>query len=293
MIPLTRSLPCWTYLVLLLTAVGLVACSRESESTLDRVRREGVVRVGYANEAPYAYYEGDSQKLTGEAPEIARRVLQEMGIAEVEGVLTEFGSLLPGLRAKRFDLIAAGMYVTPARCEQIDFSEPTYCIGEAFIVQEGNPLDLHSYEDVAQHPTARLGVVAGTVELGYARALGIPEDRVSIFPDAASAVEGVQADRMDAYAGTSTTIQNFLTVAGDAAGIERAEPFSDPVIDGKSVRGCGAFGFRKEDQPFRQEFNAKLKAFVGTPAHLDLMQAFGFTASDLPTGMTTNSLCQP
>ena len=111
------------------------------------------------------------------------------------------------------------MYVTPARCEQIDFSEPTYCIGEAFIVKEGNPLDLHSYEDVAQHSTARLGVVAGTVELGYARSMGIPEDRVSIFPDAASAVEGLQADRMDAYAGTSTTVQNFLTVAGEAAGI--------------------------------------------------------------------------
>ena len=292
MYPLKRSLKCWSSLALLFAA-GLAACSREPESTLERVRKEGVVRVGYANEAPYAYYEGDTQKLTGEAPEIARLVLQEMGVAEVEGVLTEFGSLLPGLRAKRFDVIAAGMYITPARCDQIDFSEPTYCIGEAFIVKEGNPLDLHSYEDVAQHPTARLGVVAGTVELGYARSVGIPEDRVSIFPDAASAVEGVQADRMDAYAGTSTTIQNFLTVAGEAAGIERAEPFSDPVIDGKSVRGCGAFGFRKEDQLFRQEFNAKLKAFVGTPAHLSLMQSFGFTENDLPTEMTTNLLCQP
>ena len=32
---------------------------------------------------------------------------------QVDGVLTEFGSLIPGLQAGRFDIIAAGMFVTP------------------------------------------------------------------------------------------------------------------------------------------------------------------------------------
>lgn len=281
------------WLALLIASAGAAGCSHNTESTLERVRREGVVRVGYANEAPYAYLDDKTQRLTGEAPEIARIILKQMGIPRVEGVLTEFGSLLPGLRAKRFDIIAAGMYITPARCEQIDFSEPTYCIGEAFIVKRGNPLNLHSYEDVAKNSAARVGVVAGAVELGYARAIGIPEDRISIFPDAASAVEGVQADRIDAYGGTSTTVQNFLRVAGADAGIEPAEPFTDPVIDGKSVRGCGAFGFRKQDQLFREEFNQHLKAFVGSPEHLRLIEPFGFTKDDLPMGETTKLLCRP
>lgn len=293
MLRLTRTFESRLCLILLLAAVGLTACTRKSEDTLERVRREGVVRIGYANEAPYAYVEGDSQTLTGEAPEVARHVLRQMGVDQVEGVLTEFGSLVPGLRAGRFDMIAAGMYITPSRCEQIDFSEPTYCIGEAFIVRAANPLDLHSYEDVAQHSTARIGVVAGAVELNYARAVGIPEDRIVIFPDAASAVEGLQADRIDAYAGTSTTVQNFLKVAGEDAGIERANPFTDPVIDGKSVRGCGAFGFRKQDAAFRDEFNRHLKSFVGTPEHLRLIEKFGFSKRDLPTGMTTDLLCHP
>jgi len=278
---------------LLIAVAGCSGCSGEPENTLERIRRERVVRVGYANEAPYAYLADGIEQLTGEAPEIARLVLQQMGVAQVEGVLTEFGSLMPGLRAKRFDMIAAGMYITPERCEQIDFSEPTYCIGEALVVKAGNPLELHSYEDIAQHRTARLGVVAGAVELGYARAVGIPQERLSIFPDAASAVEGVQAGRIDAYGGTSTTVQNFLNVTGDAAGVERADPFTDPIIDGKSVRGCGAFGFRKEDQLFREEFNRHLQSIVGTPEHLNLMQSFGFTENDLPMGMTTNLLCQP
>src|SRR5690606_6122996 len=103
----------------------------------------------------------------------------------------EFGSLIPGLQAGRFDMIAAGMYILPERCAQVSFSNPTYSVGEAFIVAKGNPLALHSYADVAKHPTATLGVVAGAVERAYARASEIPDDRVAVFPDAPSALDGV------------------------------------------------------------------------------------------------------
>ena len=84
-------------------------------------------------------------KLTGESPEVVRAVLAKMGIAQVDGVLTEFGSLIPGLQAGRFDIIAAGMFVNPKRCEQVQFSEPTYGIGQAFLVAKGNPKGIADY----------------------------------------------------------------------------------------------------------------------------------------------------
>ena len=82
------------------------------------------VRIGYANEAPFAYYDNATGKLTGESVEVTRYLLKEVGISRVEGVITEFASLIPGLKARRFDIIAAGMYINPRRCEQISFSEP-------------------------------------------------------------------------------------------------------------------------------------------------------------------------
>ena len=51
--------------------------------------------IGFANEVPYAYATPEG-KLSGEAVEVARTVLQNMGINEMQGVLTEFGSLIPG-----------------------------------------------------------------------------------------------------------------------------------------------------------------------------------------------------
>ena len=81
-------------------------------STLERARQDGYIRVGFANEAPFGFATPDG-KLTGEAPEVAKAVLAKIGIPQVDGVLTEFGSLIPGLKAGRFDIIAAGMFINP------------------------------------------------------------------------------------------------------------------------------------------------------------------------------------
>jgi polar amino acid transport system substrate-binding protein len=276
-------------MVALVVATGCDRGERSDETTLQRIQRAGVVRVGYANEAPYAYMDEASGRLTGEAPEIARVVLKEMGVERVEGVLTEFGALIPGLKAKRFDIIAAGMYILPKRCREIAFTDPTYRIGEAFLVKAGNPLDLHSYEDVAAHPGARLGVVAGAVELAYARATGTPDARIAVLPDAPSAVAAVQAGRVDAYAGTALTVQDMLSKAGDE-GIERATPFTNPVIEGQRVSGYGAFGLRHEDRALLAAFNERLHAFIGSAEHLRLVEPFGFTRAELPGGMTAARL---
>ncbi len=283
-----------------LLTVALLApgCSEQADtpagqtlSTLKRAQQDGTIRVGYANEAPYAYLESASRRLTGEAPEIARVVLVEMGIGKVEGVLTEFGSLIPGLKAGRFDIIAAGMYILPQRCKEIAFSNPTYSVGEAFIVAQGNPLALHGYEGVVPHSEARLGVVTGTVEREYARRVGIPNARVVVFPDAPSALEGVIAGRVDAYAATSLTANNLLARAKSPR-VERAVPFSDPVIEGKPTRGYGAFGFRKTDQDLVAAFNAALARFIGTPRHLELVKPFGFAQGELPGPATAAELCR-
>lgn len=260
-----------------------------AQGSLAKAVDAGRIRVGYANESPFAYMDSASGKLTGEAPEVLRQVMDDLGVKDVEGVLTEFGSLIPGLQARRFDMIAAGMYVTPERCQQVIFSNPTYGIGSAFVVREGNPKSLSSFADVAESD-ARLGVVVGAIEADYAAKSGIPGERIVVFPDAASALAGVQGGRVDAYAATALTVNDLL--GKNASGVERADPFTDPVIDGKDVRGYGAFAFRPEDTALRDAVNQQLAAYLGTPEHAQAVQAFGFTEAELPGDMTAAQLCE-
>lgn len=259
--------------------------------TLDRMRRRGVARIGFANEAPYAYLDPATGRLTGEAPEVARIILARLGVDRVEGVLTEFGALIPGLQAGRFDLIAAGMYITPERCREADFSNPTYSIGEALVVRAGNPLSLHSYADIASNRKATLGVVTGAIQHRYALASDIPEARIAVFPDAPSALEAVSAGRADAYGGTSLTVADLLAKADDRR-LERADPFTDPVIDGRPARGYGAFVFRQGDDELRAAVDRELAQFIGSEAHLAAVAPFGFTREHLPGDVTAAALCR-
>jgi polar amino acid transport system substrate-binding protein len=265
-------------------AAALVASAASAETTLEKAKADGYVRVGFANEAPYGFATPDG-KLTGEAPEVAKAVLAKMGITQVDGVLTEFGSLIPGLKAGRFDIIAAGMYVNPQRCAEIAFSEPSYGIGQAILVPAGNPKGITDYASFADNSDLKLAVMAGAVEGGYASDAGVGLTQVVSLPDQASLVAAVQSGRAD---GAALSALSIADMAAKAEGVESTQPFSE--VAGTSVKGHGAFGFRKEDQDFVDAFNAELKAFIGSPEHIALVEPFGFGADYLPE-KTTAELC--
>ena len=274
--------------LLVLLAI-LPACgggSGDAASTWERIREDDVVRVGIANEPPYGYLEADGT-VAGEAPTVAREVFRILGIETIEPVVVEFGSLIPGLDAGRFDVIAAGMYITPERCRKVLFSDPSYRIREAILVPAGNPLDLHSYEDVRDHDSATLGVVAGAVEGGYAREVGIPDGRVVNLPDNATALAAVRTGRVDAYAGTALTIARLARESED---VEMADPFRGPVIEGEETVGYGAFGFRQSDTDLHDRFNEALHGLLGTDRWRELVEPYGFGDHTLPD-RTAADLC--
>jgi polar amino acid transport system substrate-binding protein len=256
-----------------------------AETTLQRAKKQGFIRVGFANEAPFGYATPDG-KLTGEAPEVAKAVLVKIGIPQVDGVLTEFGSLIPGLKAGRFDIIAAGMFINPKRCKEIAFSEPSYGIGQAMLVKKGNPKGIKDYASFKDNSALKLAVMAGAVEVGYAKDAGVGQDQVVVLPDQSSLLAAVQSDRAD---GAALTALSIAEMAKKGEGVESTTPFGE--VAGKSVKGHGGFGFRKEDTDLLKAFNKELKAFIGTPEHLALVTPLGFGKDYLPN-KTTEQLCK-
>ncbi|QRG70765.1 ectoine/hydroxyectoine ABC transporter substrate-binding protein EhuB [Brevibacillus choshinensis] len=262
--------------------------TQSAESTLEKVKKQGFVTVGFANEKPYAYATPDG-KLTGEAVEVARVVLSKMGINEMNGVLTEFGSLIPGLKAKRFDIITAGMYITPARAKEVAFANPEYSIGEALAVKKGNPLQLRSYKDIALNPNARIAVMSGAIEMEYLEKSGVKQEQLVLVPDQPSAIAALQAGRADAITMTGPSLQAVLESANDS-NVERVMDFTQPEIDGKSIRGYGAAAFRKEDEAFVKAFNEELQKLKESGELLKVLEPFGFTEQELPAEMTAEGL---
>lgn len=267
---------------------GMTAIPAWGETALERIQDRGVVRLGIADEPPYGFIDDDG-RLTGEAPTIAREILDRIDPdLRVEGVSMDFGKLIDGLRSREIDMIAAGMFITPARCERVAFTDPTYVVGEAFAVRKGNPRGLTDYEAIARDPEARVGLISGTVEYNYAAVTGIPAQRALLYPDFRQALDALAAGEVDAVGMTALTVRWLLRERGDSS-LESTEQFY-PEIDGEVVKGYGGFGFHPDDDGLHRRFNDHLGDFVGSEQHWQLVEPFGF-APDMAPDRSAEELC--
>ena len=136
-------------------------------------------------------------------------IFKRLGVDRVQPVPTEFGSLIPGLNSQQFDVVAAGMYVNPERCEQVIFADPDYQMLDSFIVRKGNPKGLHDYKDVVEKK-AKFATGTGYAEIQYAVEAGYKESDILIVPDQVAGLNAVEAGRVDVFAGTALTTREVV-----------------------------------------------------------------------------------
>ena len=263
------------------TILVMAATAVSAETTLERLRREGVVTIGYTSEVPWMYID-ESGKLTGIAIEEARHLFNRLGVPELRGIDTEWASLIPSLQTGRIDGITAGMAILSKRCKQINFANPTLSMGSAIVVEAGNPFDIHGYQDAGDNPEVRVGVIPGGQETTYFRVHGVSDDRMTKFTLPNDLFQALIAGRIDTFALTSITVQEKLKQLGPDSGLERAMPMEDVYIDGKLQKFYTGAGFRKEDTELLAAYNAALADFVGSPEHMALVEPFGITSAEAP-----------
>lgn len=240
--------------------LGMTACGSDDDGDGSGLpSTDDTINIGLANEQPYAYMD-ENGEATGFSTEVATAVLNEMGYENLEFHVVEFGDLISSLRAGQFDVIAAGMYLTPERMQQIAFSDPDYCVPESLAVAAGNPHGIVDFLSIAENPELTLAVASGTVEVGYAEVAGVPDEQLRSFSGIDQMYEALKAGEVDAVSGTSATVNGH--VAGNESVIEAVEPFYPEAAEGfeDPVLPCGGYGFRLDDTEFRDAFNEQLNA---------------------------------
>lgn len=245
-------------------------------TTLKDVKEQGYIRAATANEVPYSYMKDDGTS-AGIGPDVANAVLKKMGITDVTWSVTPFGTLIPGLKAKRYDFVAAEQNISPERCQQVAFTEPNSSYGEGLLVKTGNPKKLTTYADIAKDPSLKVAVVSGANNIDFLRAVGVKDEQVVFITANADALATVR-NRADAYAATELTV---AALAKGQDGVEQVAPFTDPVVDGKPVRNFGGFAFRPEDKELYEAFNAALVEFRATDEYKKILANYGLSDASI------------
>jgi polar amino acid transport system substrate-binding protein len=260
-----------------LSALALaIGISSAGALTLDEVKEQGYIRAATANEMPYSYMQPDGTS-AGIGPDVATAVFKSLGVEEINWTVTPFGTLIPGLKAKRFDFAAAEQNISPERCKQVAFSEPNSSYGEGLLVKKGNPKKLTTYADIAKDPSLKVAVVSGANNVDFLRAVGVKDDQIVFIPANADAIPTVQS-RVDAYAATELTVSEL---AKDQANVEQVAPFTDPIVKDAPVRNYGGFAFRPEDKELRDAFNTALVEYRKTDEYKATLGKYGLSEQSI------------
>ncbi|MCC0042836.1 MAG: ectoine/hydroxyectoine ABC transporter substrate-binding protein EhuB [Brucellaceae bacterium] len=261
--------------------LGTYAGSASAQSLLEKIKSGETIRIGFSNEIPWAY-PGDNNAPLGFVNAITLDILKKMGTTNVEPIVTEWGSLIPGLQAGRFDIITGGMYILPERCRNALFTEPLGTFADALLVKTGNPDGLHSFEDI-RDKDLKLVTGAGYNTVKNARNVGLSDEQIMQVAGPAEILQAVKAGRAAGGGGTYFTMKEF---ADKDDAVELADPFTPPVID-----GYPGLAFLPTQQAEVDAFNAALKDYMGSDEMMESVKQYGYSKANLPDGTTTAELC--
>ena len=255
-----------------------------ADSTLQRAKASGTLVVGIANERPYGFVDTDGS-LRGAIPDVLLAALKAQGITKLEAQVVDFSALIPGLNAGRFDVIGAGMYITPTRCQAIAFSNPITQAGGGLVVRKDNPVKATGLADLAKDSSIKVGTQTGSSQVEELLKAGVPRDRIVLFARVDEAVAGLQAKRSDAIYFPALQVNEILTTFNKAGDLARVDGFETDL-------NYQAFGLRKADDDLRTAINEGIAKMIADGSLLKIISAYGYGEREIPDPkITADKLC--
>jgi ABC-type amino acid transport substrate-binding protein len=143
------------------------------DSSLSKVRKEGVMRVGYSQTGPWFYKDAKTGDLGGIYKDAVDRLAKEMEV-KVDYKEVTFQNSTVGLRKGDYDLYGSSLTYTLARALVVDYVGPLWSKGSLLMVHKDNAAKYKKLADF-NDPKVTFSVVAG----------GSEEPRIPIlFPNA-------------------------------------------------------------------------------------------------------------
>lgn len=178
-----------TFVLPFILAAGLLlppanlAHAHDGDSVVDEVLDRGSLRVGLSSFVPWAMRSKNGD-LIGFEVDVANKIAQDMEV-ELELVPTAWDGIIPALLAKKFDIIISGMFITPKRNLQVNFTIPYDYSGLGMVANKSLASGYDSLEDFNRSDVV-FALRRGAYPVEYVRT-NLPNAQVVEFDDDASA----------------------------------------------------------------------------------------------------------
>jgi polar amino acid transport system substrate-binding protein len=248
--------------------------SASVSSTLATMRSSGAV-LGLADAPPYSSLNSSGQ-VVGLGPDVATAVLKSLGVTQIKGVVGTYATMVPGMQAGRWQMIAAVLEITKARCGQIMYADPIEFDGACwgYLPSYKNPPT--SLKGAPKN--IKIGVLTGAYLIPLALSAGYSNGDILQFPDRPSLVAGLKQGRVTLALNTTTAMTQLAKQ--ESGTFKVTGNLTDVPVVGSSV------ALSKSDPAFYAEFQSGLATLRSSGQLAKIQAQWGFlpeTAAQLAT----------
>ncbi|WP_395711682.1 ABC transporter substrate-binding protein [Reyranella sp.] len=201
-----------------LSALGIAPAALRAQPKIapPNIIKAGTLIMSINPTLPPLQFVDDKGELKGMRVELANECCKKLGLAP-EYIRTEFATMIPGLAAKRWDMINTGIFWTEER-SKLMYMVPYEQAAISFLSSKGNPLGLKTIDDLAGR---RVSVELGGIEERRTREVndivtkkGLKPLTIMTFNNFAESFQALRAGQADAATSIDATAM-FMQGRGD------------------------------------------------------------------------------
>src|SRR5947209_9813260 len=211
-------------------------------------RAQTILKVGSTPTGiPFTFLDTKTNTIQGVMVDLVTEVGKDAGF-QVQVEPMQFSTLIAALTSNKIDLISAAMYITPARREVIEFSEPVYSYGEGLIVPKTDTKEYKAFEDLKGET---VGAQVGTVYVEPLKKTGLFAD-VKIYDTIPDIMRDVNTGRLKAgFADYPILAYNMQQ--GNFPDLRLVKSYKSTIL------GSIGIGMRKGDPELLKKINTSLE----------------------------------
>jgi polar amino acid transport system substrate-binding protein len=254
---------------MLIKRLAQLALAALSFATAVPASAEQVVRVGSTPTGiPFTFLDTKTQTIEGLMVDLIKEIGKDAGFTvQIEPM--PFSALIAALNANKVDVIAAAMFITPARKEVVDFSDPIYTYGEGLVVPKSDTKNYAGYDEFKGEV---VGAQVGTAFVDALKKTGQFSD-VRAYDTIPDILRDVNAGRLKAGFADYPIVAYNLKQGGFPE-VRIVDSYKPTII------GSVGIGVRKADQELLGKINASLKKLKENGTVAKILDKWGLKAQN-------------
>lgn len=195
---------------------------------------------------PFNFVESNGN-IGGFDVEIGKALCARMKV-ECDVVAQDWDGIIPGLLAKKYDMIIASMFITAERKKQVAFTNPYYLAAMTHAAAKGANITEFTNEALKGKV---IGAQSGTTQADYVAAV-YPDAEIKLYPTQDEVNLDMTNGRLDLQVGDMLPLLDWTT---KGSGKDCCELIGPPITDPKFVGDGVGIAVRQEDNDLREKLN--------------------------------------